>query len=298
MASQPVSVPVERVRRERQPTSVRRREEQTARIVSLCLLLPGLVLVLVPVVWMLAISLEPMSQVVAFPPSLLPHPFLWSNYPAALALEPFGRYFANTAGFACMRALGVVLSSSLAGFAFARLRSPDRGMLFALVLATMMLPYTVTMIPQFVLFKSIGWTDSYKPLIVPAFLGGAPFMIFLFRQFFRSIPEEVFEAARIDGCSYVGLYRYLMVPLSLPVFATAAILTFQNAWDDLLGPLIYINTNAKYPIALALASLRVNLGSSPWNEIMAISLLAALPPILLFAFFQRYVISGVVVTSK
>jgi multiple sugar transport system permease protein len=178
------------------------------------------------------------------------------------------------------------------------LRAPDRDVLFVLVLSTMMLPYSVTMIPQFVLFKWLGWLDSYKPLIVPGWLGAAPFFVFLFRQFFKSVPEEVFEAAKIDGCNYPQLYWKIMVPLSLPAFATASILVFQYSWDELLGPLIYINSNAKYPISLALATLRSSLGSSPWNEIMAVSIVAALPPVLLFAFFQRYIISGVVVTSK
>jgi multiple sugar transport system permease protein len=274
------------------------REERLVRIISVLLLLPGIAFVLLPVVWMLAVSLEDMSQVLAFPPTFLPRPFVWDNYAKGLTALPFGRYFLNSAQFAVLRVVGAVLSASLAGFAFARLRSPDRGLLFALVLSTMMLPYTVTMIPQFVLFKSIGWTDSYRPLIVPAFLHSSPFIIFLFRQFFRSIPEEVFEAAKIDGCSYPQLYWRIMLPLSLPVLATAAILVFQATWDDLLGPLIYINSNSKYPLSLGLATMRSSLGASPWNEIMAVSIVAALPPILLFAFFQRYVISGVVVTSK
>lgn len=276
----------------------RRREERVAKIISLALLLPGMVGVLLPVIWMLAVSLEEMSQVLAFPPSLIPNPVILQNYPDALNIMPFGLYFLNTTQYAVLRALGVVISTSMAGFAFARLRSPDRGVLFAIVLATMMLPYSVTMIPQFVLFKSFGWLDSYKPLIVPSWLGAAPFFVFLFRQFFKSVPEEVFEAAKIDGCSYPQLYWNIMVPLALPAFATASILVFQNSWDELLGPLIYINSNAKYPVSLALATLRSSLGNSPWNEIMAISIVAALPPVLLFAFFQRYIISGVVVTSK
>jgi multiple sugar transport system permease protein len=282
----------------RKGLSSRRREEQIARILSLVVLLPGMAAVLLPVVWMLAVSLEDMSQVLAFPPSLIPNPLVLQNYPDGLSVLPFGQYFLNTTQYALLRALGVVLSASLAGFAFARLRAPDRDVLFVLVLSTMMLPYSVTMIPQFVLFKWLGWLDSYKPLIVPGWLGAAPFFVFLFRQFFKSVPEEVFEAAKIDGCNYPQLYWKIMVPLSLPAFATASILVFQYSWDELLGPLIYINSNAKYPISLALATLRSSLGSSPWNEIMAVSIVAALPPVLLFAFFQRYIISGVVVTSK
>jgi ABC-type glycerol-3-phosphate transport system permease component len=257
-----------------------------------------MVVVLIPVVWMLAVSLEEMSQVASFPPSLWPHPFVWDNYAKAFTLLPFGQYFFNTARYAVLRVIGVTISASLAGFAFARLRAPDRDMLFALVLSTLMLPYTVTMIPQFIMFKTFGWTNSYKPLIVPGFFAVAPFIVFLFRQFFRSVSEEVFEAARMDGCNYPQLYAYIMVPLALPVFATASILLFQGAWDDLLGPLIYINSNTKYTVSLALATLRSVLGGSPWNEIMAVSLIAALPPVLLFFFFQRYIISGVVVVSK
>src|SRR5579885_1196701 len=151
----------------RKGLSSRRREEQIARILSLVVLLPGMAAVLLPVVWMLAVSLEDMSQVLAFPPSLIPNPLVLQNYPDGLSVLPFGQYFLNTTQYALLRALGVVLSASLAGFAFARLRAPDRDVLFVLVLSTMMLPYSVTMIPQFVLFKWLGWLDSYKPLIVP-----------------------------------------------------------------------------------------------------------------------------------
>ncbi|MBI2939436.1 MAG: carbohydrate ABC transporter permease [Chloroflexi bacterium] len=274
-----------------------RRFQQIQRAVALLLLLPGLAWVLLPMVWMLSAAFETHVQVLRFPPELIPNPWVWTNFYEGLTYMPFGSYFLNSTQIAVLRVVGIVFASSLAGYAFARLRAPDREVLFVLVLSTMMLPWTVTMIPQFVLFQTIGWIDTYKPLIVPA-LGGGPFFIFLFRQFFRSIPEEIFEAARLDGCSYFGVYSRILMPLSKPVIATAAILAFDYSWQDLIAPLIFLNSNAKLTVPLGLAMFRSSYGSSPWNLIMAVSILAALPPVLLFFFGQRYMISGIVVSEK
>jgi len=238
-----------------------------------------------------------LEQVLRFPPDLVPKPWVWTNFYEGFTYLPFGRYFWNSTQIAVLRVIGMVVASSLAGYGFARLRAPDRDFLFMLVLSTMMLPYTVTMIPQFVLFKNLGWLDTYKPLIVPAFAGG-PFFIFLFRQFFRSIPEDIFEAARLDGCSYFGIYSRILMPLSKPVMATSAILTFQQSWQQLLGPLIYLNTNEKYTLPLGLAQFRAQYGASPWNLMMAVAILAALPTVAMFFFGQRYLLSGIVVTGK
>jgi multiple sugar transport system permease protein len=267
------------------------------KVLALILLLPGLVWVMMPTTWMISAALSTLEQIFRFPPDLIPKPIVWTNFWEGLTFLPFGRYFLNSTQIAVLRVVGMVLASSLAGYAFARLRAPDREFLFILVLSTMMLPYTVTMIPQYVLFSKLKWIDTYYPLILPAFGGGA-FHIFLFRQFFRGIAEDIFDAARLDGCSYVGIYLRILMPLSKPVMATSCILVFQQSWQDLLGPLIYINTNEKYTVPLGLAQFRAQYGASPWNLIMAVSILAALPAILLFFFGQRYLLSGIVVTSK
>ncbi|MCD6291275.1 MAG: carbohydrate ABC transporter permease [Anaerolineae bacterium] len=274
-----------------------RTRQRLLKAVGLILLLPGLAWVLMPTVWMISASFSTLEQVMRFPPDLIPHPWVWTNFIEGFTFLPFGRYFWNSTQIAVIRVIGQVFAASLAGYAFARLRAPDRDILFVIVLSTMMLPYTVTMIPQFVIFKTIGWIDSFKPLIVP-FFGGGAFFIFLFRQFFRSLPEDIFEAARLDGCSYFSIYWRILMPLSMPVTATSAILIFQNSWQNLLGPLIYLNSNDKYTIPLGLATFRSSYGASPWNLIMAVSIVAALPPILLFFFGQRYLLSGIVVTQK
>lgn len=268
------------------------------RAVGFVLLLGGLIIIMLPIVWMVTSAFSSFEQIVRFPPSLIPNPWVWNNFSDAATSIPFGRYYLNSVQIAALRVIGGVASASLAGYAFARLRSPTREPLFILVLSTMMLPYAVTMIPQFVLFKTLGWIDSYRPLIVPSFFGGTPFLIFLFRQFFRTIPEEIFEAARLDGCGYFAAYWHILLPLSAPVIATACILMFEISWDDFLGPLIYINSNIKYTLPLGLASMKSAYGAPPWHHIMALALLTALPPIILFFAAQRWVISGIVVTSK
>jgi multiple sugar transport system permease protein len=275
----------------------RRARDRLLKALGLLLLLPGLAWVLMPTTWMFSAAFSTLEQILRFPPDLVPKPWMWTNFWEGLTFLPFGRYFGNSIQIAVFQVIGTVLSSSLAGYAFARLRAPDREILFMIVLSTLMLPYTVTMIPQYVLFNKLKWIDTYYPLIVPAFGGGA-FFIFLFRQFFRGIPEDIFDAARLDGCSYLGIYWRILMPLSKPVMATSSILVFQNSWQMLLGPLIYLNSNDKYTVPLGLAQFRAQYGASPWNLIMAVSILAAIPPILLFFFGQRYLLSGIIVTSK
>ncbi len=275
----------------------RRRSEQLRKIFGFLFLIPGLLWVLMPTAWMFSAAFSSLAQVLRFPPDLLPNPWVWTNFYEGFTFLPFGRYFMNSLQISIIRVIGQVFSASLAGYAFARLRAPGRNFLFVIVLSTMMLPYTVIMIPQFVIFKELGWINTYKPLTIP-FFGGGAFFIFLFRQFFRTIPEDIFEAARLDGCTYFGIYWRILMPLSVPIVATSAILIFQNSWQDMLGPLIYLNSNKLYTIPLGLATFRSSFGSSPWNLIMAVSIGAAIPPVLLFFFGQRYLLSGIIVGEK
>ncbi|MCL4544373.1 MAG: carbohydrate ABC transporter permease, partial [Chloroflexi bacterium] len=179
-------------------------------------LIPGAVLFIFPAFWMLVSSFEHVSQILEYPPTFIPNPWTLKGYAEGLTSQPFALYFRNTAEIALLSSVGGVLSSSLAAFAFARIKAPGSEVLFLLVLSTLMLPYAAVMIPQYVLFKQLNWINTYLPLIVPAWFG-LPFQIFLFRQFFATISEEVFEAARIDGCGYVRLYWQIAIPLSLPV---------------------------------------------------------------------------------
>lgn len=275
----------------------RRRREQLRRVVGLLLLIPGVLWVLMPTAWMFSASFSTLAQVMRFPPELWPDPWVWSNFYEGFTFLPFGRYFVNSLQVSLIRVVGQVFAASLAGYAFARLRAPGREALFVVVLSTLMLPYAVLMIPQFIIFKELGWINTYYPLTIP-FFGGGAFFIFLFRQYFRTITEDIFEAARLDGCSYFDIYWRILMPLSVPIVATSAILIFQNSWQDLIGPLIYLNSNDLYTIPLGLATFRSSFGSSPWNLIMAVSIGAAIPPILLFFFGQRYLLSGIVVMEK
>lgn len=277
----------------------RRRWRRAAlRAGALVVLLAGALVILAPFVWMLSVSFEHMTQVLAFPPTLIPAPWNLTAYARGLTFMPFAHYFWNSLFIGLMTSAGGVLSASLAGYAFARLRSGDREVLFVVVLSALMLPYTVTMIPQYVLFKHLHWINTFLPLWVPAWFGGGAFFIFLFRQFFLTIPAEVFEAARIDGCGYFDLYWRVLLPLSKPVLATAAIFHFQFAWSDFLGPLIYVNSSSKYTVSLALSLFQARYGATPWNQLMAVSLLSILPLMLLFFLGQKYVLSGIVVTQR
>lgn len=267
------------------------------RTVAFAILLPGAFLFLFPALWMLLSSFETVGQIMRFPPTLIPAPWTLEGYVEGFRAMPFPRYFLNTLEIALLSSIGAVLASSMAGFGFARFRVPGREALFLLVLSTLMLPYAVVMIPQYLLFKWLGWINTYLPLIAPSWFGG-PLLIFLFRQFFRRIPEEVFEAARIDGCGYGQLYRQIALPLAVPALATAFILHFQHGWNDFLAPLIYLDSYDSLTVSLGLAAFRGACNCTQWNQFMAVSLVVSLVPLTLFFVGQRLVLSGIAVTMK
>jgi len=200
-------------------------------------------------------------------------------------------YLKNSVIVTALQMIGIVGSSSLVAYAFAILRWPGRNIMFGILLATMMLPMQVTMIPVFVLFKQFGWLDTFKPLIVPAFLGGGAFNIFLLRQFFLGIPRDIADAARIDGCSEFRIYWNIMLPLASPALATVAIMTFMFSWNDFLGPLIYLSEKDKSTLALGL-SMFAGQQTNEWALLMASSILMLLPMVAIFFFFQKYIIQG------
>ena len=246
---------------------------------------------LLPFLWMVSASLKGDEEIFAVPPRFIPETIRWDNYVEVFDRMPFLAYLRNTTFITVFTILGTVLSSSLVAYAFACLKWPGRDKLFLFVVATMMLPLHVIMVPLFVIFKELHWLNTYKPLIIPAWLGGGAFNIFLLRQFFLGIPKELFDAARIDGCSEFRIYRTIAMPLARPALITVAILTFMFAWNDFLGPLIYLSEQSKNTLALGLA-LFVGQHATEWGILMAASILMMIPMVAIFFFFQRYFIKG------
>jgi len=272
------------------------KREIITKLLAYILLGTASIILLIPIIWMITTALKPLDEVYIFPPTWIPKQILWGNFIEALTFLPFSIYFKNTAIITLLSMLGQLMSSSVVAYGFARLRAKFRDVLFMLVLATMMLPSQVTMIPLFILFKTLGWVDTFKPLIVPNFFGNA-FFIFLLRQFYMTIPTELDDAAKIDGCGYFGIYQRILLPLIKPALATIAIFSFMWGWNDFMGPLIYLNSPEKLTVALGLSRFTGVYGSTAWNLLMAASLVAVLPCIVLFFFAQRYFIQGIVITG-
>jgi len=260
------------------------------------LLCAGSLLMTLPFLWMVSTSLKETSQIWVFPPQWIPQPVRWENYTEALTSLPFGRYALNTLIITIATTLGVVLTSSLCAYGFARLQFPGRDLIFMIVLTAIMIPYAVLLIPQYIMFRYLGWIDTYLPLTVPVWFGGGAFNIFLLRQFFRTIPGELSDAARIDGASELGIYWRIIMPLAGPALAAVAIFTVLNTWNDFLGPLVYISSQDKFTLALGLAQFR-GLYATQWQYLMAASTVVVVPTLVLFFMAQRYFIQGVVLTG-
>ena len=273
-------------------TSVNR---QTKKIVSYLLMTAiGLVLI-TPLLWMVFTSLKPMEEIVRYPPTFFPEKIVWQNYLDTITAFPFWRYARNTLLITVLVVFGNVLSNSFIAYVFAKLDFPGKKLMFALVLSTMMIPGFVTMIPQYVLFSKIGWVGTYLPLIVPSFFGNA-FNIFLMRQFYLSINDELIEAAEIDGANHFYIWSRLMLPLTKPALITIAINSFNAAWNDFLGPLLYIQDQEKYTLQIGLQVFQ-NQATTQWNYLMAGATLVLIPTILMFFFAQRYFIEGMDLTG-
>lgn len=249
---------------------------------------------LVPLLWMLSTSLK--ADEAIFQPSWLPRPPRWENYALALRAIPFVRYAANTLLITAINIAGAVLTAAMVGYAFARLRWPGRDALFIVLLGTMMIPPQVTMIPIFMLFRELGWYNTYLPLTVPAFLGGGAFFIFLLRQFFMTLPHDLEEAALIDGCSHFRTFWSVMLPLTKPALATVGIFTFMAAWNDFMTPLIYLSDDRKWTLALGLQWF-LNEHGAEWNLLMAASAVMLLPALVVFFIGQRHFIEGIALTG-
>ncbi|WP_086054538.1 carbohydrate ABC transporter permease [Pseudoruegeria sp. SK021] len=252
-----------------------------------------------PILWMLSGSLRPADELFGGDAGLMPSQVTLQAYSDGwFGLQvTFGRFFANSLIIAVLATVGNVLAASLVAFAFARLKFSGQKFWFALMLGTLMLPYHVTLIPQYVMFRSLGWVNTWWPLILPKYFAVDAFFIFLMVQFFRGIPRELDDAARMDGCSPWRIYRKIILPLSMPVLATAAIFSFIWTWEDFFGPLIYISEMSQYTVQLGLRSFIDSSGTSSWNELFAMSLLSLVPIFLIFLFFQRLLIEGIATTG-
>lgn len=260
------------------------------KVLIYILLLSGAVTMLMPLAWMLSTSLKGLGDVFSFPPKWIPDPVVWRNYPDAWKAIPFGRFYFNSLYVAFMVTLGQLVTSVMAAYSFARLRFFGRDKIFFGYLATMMIPGSVTMIPVFILVRKLGWIDSYKALIIPGIF--TAYGTFMLRQFFMSIPKDLEDAARIDGCSYPGILYRVIVPLSKPALATLTIFTFMGNWGNFLWPLIVTNSMEKRTLPIGLSVFQ-GLYATEWSLMMAGSLIVLLPVIIVFLIGQRFFVEGI-----
>jgi multiple sugar transport system permease protein len=256
-----------------------------------------------PFLWLVTTALKPIDQTMAVPPVWIPREFQWENFGKAITYNadklgyiPFLLYARNTLVLCIMTVAGSVASNALVAYSFARLRWKGRDFLFAVTLATMMVPFPVLMVPTFALFRELDWIGTFRPLWVPAWFGSA-FSIFLLRQFFRTIPFELSEAAKIDGASEWRIFRDVVLPLSKPALAVVALFSFIGTWNDFLGPLIYLLDQKTFTLSLGLQFYQSQHGGTPWNLLMAASTIVILPVIILFFFTQRLFIQGIAITG-
>ncbi len=272
----------------------RRRIRETGDTLAAYVILTLVAVVfLAPLAWMFATSLKQESQVFDMSALSMPNPVEWGNYREAISVIPFMRYLFNTTLITGLTIVGTLLASSVAAYGFARLRFPGRNVLFIIAISTMMVPGIVPMIPRFAMYKYLKWVDTIKPLVVPFFFG-VPFHIFLFRQFFLTLPRDLEDAAKIDGASTFQIYWKIMLPLTKPALATVTIFTFMGTWNDFMGPWVYLKSQAKWTLSLGLASFQGQQAfQTPWHLLMAASLLVLLPALIIFFVAQKYFIRGI-----
>ncbi|HEU5129847.1 MAG TPA: carbohydrate ABC transporter permease [Glycomyces sp.] len=292
MTETPARVPTARPKRQRGELGSLRR-----LLIHLGLIAFAMVMIY-PLLWMLSASFKPIDEIFS-DPSLLPSTFEWRNYTDGWTAlpHPFHRYIFNSMVIVAGSIIGNLVSCSMAAYAFARLRFPMKGMLFAVMLATIMLPIHVVIIPQYILFNNFGWIDTFWPLIVPKLLATDAFFIFLMVQFIRGLPRELDEASQIDGCSYWGTFLRVIMPLCVPALATTAIFTFIWTWNDFYSQLIYIRDIDLQTVPLALRLFLDSQGTTSWGSLFAMSIVALGP---IFGFFlagQRYLVRGIATTG-
>jgi multiple sugar transport system permease protein len=279
--------------------SLRARNIRTTGVLYLLMIVLSIIFMF-PFFWTVSSSLKQVWELRTFPPTWLPESPQWQNYVVVLQTVPFLLWTWNSVYVVLLSTIGTVLSASVVAYAFARLRYRGRNLLFVLTLGTLMLPAQVTLIPQFILFHKLGWIETLNPLWVPSWFGGGAFFIFLFRQFFLSLPRELDEAALIDGASYLRIYWNILMPLSKPVVATVAVISFIAGWNDFVNPLIYVHTADKYTLAVGLNYFRTlpDIAGAPTQHLlMAGSVMVIAPVLIVFFSAQRYFVQGIVLSG-
>ena len=267
------------------------------RVTAFALLLAGAALFALPFFWMLSTSLKPLNETMAIPPVWWPSHLLWRNYPETIAtMGHFWLFVWNTVYVCLLSVTGCVLSSALVAYGFSRIDWPGRDKVFLLVLAGMMMPFAVTIVPLYSLFRTLDWIGTFKPLWVPAFFAPA-FNVFLLRQFFLTLPRELNEAARIDGCSEWRIFWQIILPLSKPALFVVALFQFLASWNDFFGPLIYLTDPKQSTLSLALQMFQSRHGGVPWNYMMAAAVLITTPVIILYFFCQKSFKEGIATTG-
>lgn len=266
------------------------------KILIYIILVMGAIVCLIPFFWLVRSSFMKIEQIFLLPPEWIPRPFTLENYVEAFTLLPFGRYFLNTIIIVVSVMAGTLITSSLCAYGFSRIEWKGRDLIFSCILSSMMLPYAATLIPTFIGWSKIGAINTYLPLTVPAWLGGGAFNIFLLKQFFQGIPHELDESAVMDGAGHFTIYSKIILPLVKPALVVVALFTFMNTWNDFLAPLIYINDDTKFTLALGL-QLFTSQYTAQWHLLMAASTVILLPVVIVFLIGQKYFIEGISMTG-
>ena len=291
-----IAEPVVAVPKQKSHYKSKKRRQRTLNLLAYFVLGLGAITTVLPFYWMVATSLKSFGELLSFPPTIFPLVLHPENYEVAFRMIPFGTFFANSSLVSCTVALGQLFTCSLAGYSFARLRFPGKTFIFFLYLSTLMVPFAVVMIPLYILMKNFGWLDNLAALIVPALV--SVFGTFLLRQFFSTIPKELEDAARIDGCSYFRLYWTILMPVATPALATLGILTFMGTWNDFMWPLIVITqvSNKTLPLGL-LMLIEQQAIKTPWHLFNAAGTFSIVPILIIFTLGQKYYVQGIITSG-
>lgn len=278
-------------------------QARTRKAVTYAILIALSCVSLVPLLWMVSTALKPIEETMVNPPQWIPSQMMWENFGKAvtydadkLGFDPMVVYARNTLFVCLLSVLGTVMSNAVVAYSFARLKWPGRDLIFAITLATMMVPFPILMVPLFQQYTEFGWLGTFRPLWVASWFGSA-FSIFLLRQFYRTIPFELSEAAKLDGCSEWGIFTQVILPLAKPALAVVALFSFMGTWNDFLGPLLYLQSQDMMTLAVGLRSFQSQAGGTAWNLLMAASTMVILPVVVLFFFTQKTFIQGIATTG-
>jgi multiple sugar transport system permease protein len=271
-------------------------KSRVGRTLIIIILIIITIIMLLPVYFMVITSLKTTKEMLEFPPTLFPKRIAFENFLEIFKKMNFLTYYKNSVIIAVLSTIGTVLSSAFVAFGMARYKSRFKKVFFVIIIATLLLPYPALIIPQFLVFRHLGWVDTFLPLIVPSFFGNVYF-IFMLRQFFKTLPDELFDAARIDGCNEIKIWWKIAMPLCGPALATVAIFQFLYSWNDLIDPVIYLSSDSQYTLPIGMSSLISHFRIVPWNLIMVGNLLALLPILIIFFKAQKYFIEGIALTG-